>query len=61
MDRQNFIYVSDFDIYKKLKQEGFNEISEGECGFYIFLNDRNIDFLKDTEKSKIKYSNTLNI
>lgn len=61
MDKQNFIYVSDFDIYKKLKQEGFHEIMKCECGFYIFLNDKNIGFLKDIEKSKIKYSNTLNI
>lgn len=58
--KQNFIKTSDSDIAKKLVNIGFQKIDESN-GIYTFLNSDKMNFSEDIDKSKIQYSNILNI
>lgn len=58
--KQNFIKTSDSDTAKKLTNLGFQKIDETN-GIYTFLNSDKMNFSEDIDKSKIQYSNMLNI
>lgn len=58
--KQNFIKTSDSDIAKKLANIGFQKIDDSN-GIYTFLNSDKMNFSEDIDKSKIQYSNMLNI
>ena len=58
--KEKFLKVSDLSTVKKLLSLGFQKIDEGN-GIYTFLNTDKLQFSKDIDKSKIKYSNILNI
>lgn len=57
---KNFIKTSDSETAKKLTNLGFQKI-DGKNGIYTFLNADKIQFSDDIDKSKIQYSNILNV
>lgn len=57
MDKYNFIKTKDEETKNKLLKEGF-ELLFKENDTYVFLNNANLHF---GEKSKINYTNQLNI
>lgn len=58
--KEKFLKVSDLPTAKKLLSLGFQKIDESN-DIYTFLNTDKLQFSKDIDKSKIKYSNILNI
>lgn len=58
--KQNFIKTSDSEIASKMTNLGFQKIDE-QNGIYTFLNTDKLMFSDDIDKSKIQYSNMLNI
>lgn len=57
---QNFIKTSDPETASKMINLGFQKIDEQNC-IYTFLNTDKLMFSDDIDKSKIQYSNMLNI
>lgn len=57
---QNFIKTSDPETASKMINLGFQKIDE-QNGIYTFLNTDKFMFSDDIDKSKIQYSNMLNI
>lgn len=57
---QNFIKTSDPETASKMINLGFQKIDE-QNGIYTFLNTDQLMFSDDIDKSKIQYSNMLNI
>lgn len=57
---KNFIKTSDFETAKKLTNLGFQKIDD-KNGIYTFLNADKMQFSDDIDKSKIQYSNILNV
>lgn len=57
---KNFIKTSDSETAKKLINLGFQKI-DGKNGIYTFLNADKMQFSDDIDKSKIQYSNILNV
>jgi len=55
----NFICTSDKSTADKLKEQGFQLISN-EKGMFTFLNNAKLNF-SDAEKKKISYTNMLSI
>lgn len=58
--KQNFIKTSDSETASKMINLGFQKIDEQNC-IYTFLNTDKLMFSDDIDKSKIQYSNILNI
>lgn len=54
----NFIKTQDIETAKKLREEGFQEITETGSKFFTFVNNGTISFSEE-EKKNITYSNTL--
>ena len=57
---EKFIIVNDKTLREKLILHGFIEI-KNSSGIYTFLNTDKLMFSDDIDKSKIQYSNMLNI
>lgn len=57
---KNFIKTSDSETAKKLTNLGFQKIDD-KNGIYTFLNTDKMQFSDDVDKSKIQYSNILNV
>lgn len=57
---KNFIKTSDSETAKKLTNLGFQKIDD-KNGIYTFLNADKMQFSDDIDKSKIQYSNILNV
>ena len=57
---KNFIKTSDSETAKKLTNLGFQKIDD-KNGIYTFLNTDKMQFSDDIDKSKIQYSNILNV
>ena len=57
---KNFIKTSDSETAKKLTNLGFQKIDD-KNGIYTFLNADKMQFSDDIAKSKIQYSNILNV
>lgn len=57
---KNFIKTSDSETAKKLTNLGFQKIDD-KNGIYTFLNADKMQFSDDVDKSKIQYSNILNV
>lgn len=57
---KNFIKTSDSETAKKLTNLGFQKIDD-KNGVYTFLNADKMQFSDDIDKSKIQYSNILNV
>jgi hypothetical protein len=58
--KYNFIKTSDLSAMNELIKSGFQKVDESN-GIYTFLNSDKIQFSKNVNKSKIQYSNMLNI
>lgn len=58
--KQNFIKTTDSETSKKLSALGFQKIDK-QNGIYTFLNTDKLMFSDNIDKSKIQYSNMLNI
>ncbi len=56
--KQNFIKVKDKHTIEMLTNLGFQKINE-ENGIVTFLNDANLRFSNEVDKSKLQYSNML--
>lgn len=59
MNQENFIKTSDIETRMKLLSLGFKELTSNESNVYTFLNCTSIQFSKDIDRTKIKYSNVL--
>lgn len=58
--KQNFIKTSDSETASKMINLGIQKIDE-QNGIYTFLNTDKLTFSDDIDKSKIQYSNMLDI
>lgn len=58
--KQNFIKTSDETTAETLKKLNFQQVDFSN-GIYTFLNTDKLMFSDDIDKSKIQYSNMLNI
>ena len=58
--KQNFIKTSDETTAETLKKLNFQQV-DFSSGIYTFLNTDKLMFSDDIDKSKIQYSNMLNI
>lgn len=56
--KQKFIRTTDKFTATVLLKNGFKKLNEGN-GIYIFLNDNNLLFSSDLDKTKIQYTSIL--